>query len=96
VLCLLACVSRTWSIDWADREQSLCKLCDHVQSDSPSDETIHSGAFAGGDGWDHEWGEPWDDQYRNGGMTAVDACCACGGGSNGLTDLSACVMPQIV
>jgi hypothetical protein len=67
------------------RAQQLCKLCDNQ---------IHYFQAAslgiGGTGWDPAWGSPGDAQYANGGRTAVDACCACGGGDAPLADLSTC------
>jgi|EP01046_Picozoa_sp_COSAG06_P013182 hypothetical protein len=61
--------------------QMLCKLC----------EPFADGGYGpGGDGWDPMWGSPADLQYANGGMTAVDACCACGGGDTPLAEMALC------
>jgi hypothetical protein len=69
------------------RAQNLCKLCDH-QIHYFAAPSYHS--MPGGTGWSPEWGTPGDAQYSNGGLTAVDACCACGGGDRALADLSTC------
>ena len=61
------------------RVQQLCKLCEGQFDVQP-----------GGTGWKPEWGSPADLQYANGGMTAVDACCACGGGNATLADPMVC------
>ena len=62
--------------------QRLCKLCDRFPE--------YTDGSPGGDGWDPAWGSPADSQYSNGGMTAVDACCACGGGDTPLVDQATC------
>ena len=76
--------------------QQLCKLCDRqihlFTSRQPCDDGSCplQDAPPGGNGWDASWGSPGDSQYANGGMTAVDACCVCGGGDTPLASISDC------
>ncbi len=63
--------------------ERLCKLCDRFPE--------HVAGSPGGEGWNQNWGTPSDSQYSNGGMTAVVACCACGGGDTPLIELRDCI-----
>jgi hypothetical protein len=64
-------------------KERLCKLCDRFPE--------YTVGRPGGEGWDRDWGTPSDSQYSNGGMTAVVACCACGGGDTPLIQQADCM-----
>ena len=70
--------------------QQLCKLCDRQIHLCDYGNCPLQDAPPGGKGWDASWGSPGDSQYANGGMTAVDACCVCGGGDTPLASISDC------
>jgi hypothetical protein len=68
------------------KQQALCNICSKASNNEEKDYTHPAGP-----GWNPEWGTgPGDQQYENYGMTAVDACCVCGGGSPPPIDAAQC------
>jgi hypothetical protein len=71
-------------------ENTLCKVCDASTLTDLNWVVDDNEQPYGGVGWKSEWGTPGDAQHATSGLTAVDACCACGGGDTPLTTAEDC------